>query len=63
MRKRKGEKARARQKEGETTYERMVTAKERQDAGEEGEGTIGGKSSRPRKGGRGSERERRDSTI
>lgn len=27
------------------------------------EGTIGGKSGRPRKGGRGSERERRDSTI
>lgn len=41
-----------RQRKRETTYERMAAAKERQDAGEEGEGTIGGKSGRPRKGGR-----------
>lgn len=42
-----------RERERATTYERMVAAKERQGAGEEREeGTIGGKSGRPRKGGR-----------
>lgn len=38
---------------GENTYERMAAAKERQSAGEKGgEETIGGKSGRPRKGGK-----------